>query len=175
MKKLHVILTLVAVLLFSAGACSNDGCLDNKSSLPKASFYSSATGKNITLSRMMISGVGAPGDSVLVGPDQSVSELYLPMRSTQSSTSWCFSYKSEGLDFEELNDTVTFDYETQPYFVSDECGAIFRYLITRSSNTTHLIDSVVVVDSLITNVDMVRIKIFFRTAEEPENPEEPQE
>ena len=171
MKKFPVILLLVSLL---AGflSCSNDGCLDNKSALPKAALYSSTTGQPITLNNISISGVGAPGDSVLVPVGEAVSEVYLPMRSTESSTSWSFGYTGEGLEDMDLTDVVTFDYESQPYFASDECGAIYRYLITRCDWTEHLIDSVVITDSLITNVDMVRIKIYFRTAEEPEESEE---
>lgn len=56
---------LAAILGLAAAACNTDGCLDNQSSLPKAGLFSSATGNAITLSNIEISGVGAPGDSVL--------------------------------------------------------------------------------------------------------------
>ncbi len=168
MKKLLVIVCLVGALLAVLGSCSNDGCLDNKNSLPKAEFLSSATKNAITLNMLKIHGIGAPGDSLLVDSGEAVSTIYLPMRSTANTTAWCFAYKAEGLDHPSLNDTVAFGYESQPYFASDECGAIFRYLITECRTTTHLIDSVIVIDSLITNVDRVRIQIYFRTADEPE-------
>ncbi len=55
---------------------------------------------------------------------------------------------------------------------------MYRYYITEMTHTTHLIDSVAITDSLVTNLDVERIKIFFRTAnpdeeEEEETEEEP--
>lgn len=150
--------------------CNTSGCLDNQSALPKAALYSSATGSAISLNNLEISGVDAPGDSVLVEAGTAVSEIYLPMRATKQSTSWRFSYSQEGL--EGLDDVVTFDYDSEPYFASAECGAMYYYHIKRCTTTYNLIDSVVVADSLITNVDMVRIKIYFRTTEAPDTPDE---
>ncbi|MDE5682845.1 MAG: hypothetical protein K2I39_01370 [Muribaculaceae bacterium] len=149
-------------------SCNTAGCLDNQSAIPLAGFRSSATGDDISVQGIRISGVGAPADSAIASG--SVSQVYLPMRSTAESTAWCFHYTQEGLDDPALNDTVTFGYESIPYFASEECGAMYRYMIQSVSTTTHIIDSVVVADSLITNVEATRIYIYFRTAEteEPE-------
>lgn len=123
-------------------------------------------------------GVGAPNDSVLVG-EGTISQVYLPMRSTASSTAWCFSYTQPGLDDPDFNDTVTFTYSSEPYFASEECGAMYIYNIKSVKYTTHLMDSVVLADSLITNTDIERIKIYFRTVtndeeeDSGENPETP--
>lgn len=72
---------------------------------------------------------------------------------------------SLGLDNPDLIDTVEFEYESIPYFASEECGASYRYRVTKVSHTTHLIDSVRMADSLITNIDRVAILIYFRTQE----------
>lgn len=88
------------------------------------------------------------------------------MRASKSNTTWCLHYAQEGLDSDEFNDTISFDYESTPYFASEECGAMYTYRITKASTTTHLIDSLVILDSLITNVDLPRIAIYFRTATE---------
>ena len=52
---------------------------------------------------------------------------------------------------------------------------MYNYRITRCTTTYNLIDSVVVADSLITNTDRLRIKIYFRTAQAPETPDTPDE
>ena len=161
-----------AAAVLAAAACNTTGCLDNQSALPLAGLFSSATGKPITLNNIEIRGVGAPGDSLLVAKGTSVSEIYLPMRPTMQQTAWRIIYAQEGL--EGIEDVVTFDYDSEPYFASEECGAMYNYRITRCSTTYNLIDSVVVADSLITNVDRLRIKIYFHTSEEPEDPEEPE-
>lgn len=160
MKRL---LPILAAGLLAVG-CNTSGCLDNQSSIPLAGFYSSATGQQISVSNIQIKGVGAPNDSILAAAGSSMKEVYLPMRSTQNTTAWCFSYTQEGLDSPEYNDTVTFYYDSEPYFASEECGAMYRYRIRRCTTTTHVLDSIGITDSLITNVDVQRIRIYVRTA-----------
>jgi hypothetical protein len=43
---------------------------------------------------------------------------------------------------------------------------MYRYNIKEVSYTTHLIDSIAVLDSLITNVDDTQLRIYFRTSDE---------
>ena len=62
MKRL---LPIAAAVLLLAG-CNTTGCLDNQSSIPLAGFYSSATGQQISISTLEITGVGVPNDSILV-------------------------------------------------------------------------------------------------------------
>lgn len=158
---------LCGALLGWAG-CSNGGCLENRSAIPRAAFFDASTGKGMTLDSLAIGGIGAPGDSLLVSPGTEVGEVYLPMRSKDTKTSWCIAYKYEYLDFEEMNDTLTFAYESIPYFASEECGAAYRYRITSATCTRHIIDSIAVTDSLVTNVDKVYVNIYFRTTGEGE-------
>lgn len=167
--------------LFTAAAltgCNSGGCLDNQSALPLAEVLDSTTGAALTMRGVEIWGVGSPGDSLLLGADEALSKVYLPMRSTAESVSWCFHYASP-FDSPAMNDTVTFAYSSEPFFASDECGAFFQYRINTCRYTTHLMDSVVVADSLITNVELTRIKIYYNpeklnpeTPGEPENPDD---
>ncbi len=159
----------VAVIIGAVWSCNTAGCTDNQNSLPLAGFYSSASGSGITVSNLDISGVGAPGDSVLYGSSQSRSEVYLPFRSDAESTSYVFTYHPN--DSVSVSDQISFSYTSQPYFASEDCGALFHYRITSMSHTSNFIDSVVITDSLITNVNQQRIKIYFRT-EEQQEPEE---
>lgn len=166
----------IAALASLASACNTNGCLDNQSALPLAGMYSAATGNPISINNIEISGIGAPGDSVLLDKGTSVSEIYLPMRTTQQQTSWRIRYFQESL--EGIEDTLTFDYESEPYFVSEECGAMYFYRIKNYTYTNNVIDSVAVTDSLITNVERIRIEIYFRTStpdtptETPDTPDE---
>lgn len=168
-------ISLIAATLTAAAAmlaaCSNVGCTENRSSLPLAGFYSSVTHDAITPDSIEIGGLGAPGDSLLVDVKSRVSQVYLPFRSTAETTVFYIRYKAKALDYPELVDTLRFGYESQPYFDSEDCGAMYHYRIGSMSHTTHLIDSVAVTDSLITNIDRETIQIYFRTAE-PSEPEE---
>ena len=157
------------LLVFAAAACNTSGCYDNRNSIPLAGLYSYETLQKITLNTLMIYGIGAPGDSVLVNSGTGVSEIYLPMRSTADNVSWVFHYTQADISGLDLNDTISFDYTSHPYFASEECGASYRYRITGCRWTKHLIDSLAITDSLITNVDIVRIQIFMRTSQ-PSDP-----
>ena len=90
----------------------------------------------------------------------------MPFRADFPSVSWVFSIKMARLDYPELYDTVTFDYNTITYFASADCGAMYIYKVTDVRYTTNLIDSVAITDSLFTNVDREQIKIFYRTDDE---------
>lgn len=138
-----------------------------------AAFYSSTTNAPVILDSMEIWGVGAPNDSMLLTTGAHAMSLYLPFRFQKPSTSFCFhyAYAQQGLDIPELNDTVIFHYNSTPYFASEECGAYYIYTIHHVDYTCHLIDTVAVLDSVITNVDRERIRIFFRTTEDGDGEE----
>lgn len=170
-KAVHIILISVASALFCT-SCSTDGCLDNQNSLPLAGFYSSVTGQPIAIDSIDIGGVGAPHDSLLHATGVTISEIYLPFRSTSPTTSFYFHYTQKQLDAPEFNDTIFFRYNSEPYFASEECGAMYRFSIKEVRYTTHIIDSVAITDSVITNADAQRIMIFMRTRE-ADQPDEP--
>lgn len=151
--------------MVSAASCGSGGCLENGSTLPLAGLYSSYSGSAITLDSLEVRGIGAPNDSLLVDPSSRVNSIYMPFRADYESVSWVFSIKMRDYDYPELYDTLTFSYQTIPYFASADCGAMYIYRVTSYSVTHHLIDSVVVTDSLFTNVDREQIKIYYRTSE----------
>ena len=64
-KSPAVTIALLATCLLMATSCG-EGCLDNKNSLPKAGFYSAATGEAVAVNNLTVSGIGAPGDSTLL-------------------------------------------------------------------------------------------------------------
>lgn len=158
-----------AVAATAVTGCNTTGCTDNQNSLPLAGFYSMSTKTAITVDSIGIGGVGR--DSLFYGPDSRLSQAYLPFRSQYDETAYYIRYMSKALDYPELIDTLRFHYTSQPYFASEECGAMYRYTITRLDYTRHLIDSVGIVDSLITNAELERIHIYFRT-EDPDQPGE---
>lgn len=167
MRQKFLSLSAIAVcsLIYIGGAissCNTTGCTENRNAVPLAEFFNSATDDVISLDSIEITGVGQPNDSVLSGPGKVISQVYLPMRPTHDNVAWCFAYKWKALDFEELNDTITFGYTSLPFFASVDCGAYYKYRITEMTYTDHLIDRVEVIDSLVTNVDKVYVNIYFR-------------
>lgn len=162
MGKILAFISLAIAICIVAG-CNTSGCIENQNSVPLAGFYSSGTGKEIGLTGVEVGGVDAPNDSLLHNGVGGISEVYLPLRSTRNNTAFYFHYNQEGIDSTIYNDTIRLEYTSKPMFVSEECGAMYYYHITKLTHTSHLIDSVVLTDSLITNIDVRRINIYFRT------------
>lgn len=174
MGRLTSIIAAICLLAALSG-CNTSGCLENRSSVPLVGFYDSATEKSISLDSLEIYGADAPGDSILSAPGTPISQIYLPMRATKDNVMWFIAYKWKNLDNLDLVDRIDLDYMASPYFASEECGVIYRYRITRCQYTRNLIDSIAITDSLITNIDTERIKIFFRTSADDEPEDQPQE
>lgn len=160
-RRLIYLIPVVAILC----GCSTGACYDNQNSLPKAGFYSAATGDAVSVTGLAVGGLGAPNDSLLCAASETVTEVYLPFRPEESTTR--FTFKSGA-----FADVVTFTYETIPYFASADCGAVWRFRIRSVSWSGALIDSVAVVDSVITNVDSQQLKIFLNASGEEDEEEE---
>ncbi|MDE6145771.1 MAG: hypothetical protein K2F96_05790 [Muribaculaceae bacterium] len=158
------LLFLIPLVALLAG-CSTGACYDNQNSLPKAGFYSAATGDAVSVSGLSVGGFDAPNDSLLCAASETVTEVYLPFNPDETSTSFLFK---SGV----IADVVTFAYDTTPYFASAECGAVWRFRIRSVSWDGALVDSIAVVDSLITNVDAQQLKIFLNGSGEEADDDE---
>lgn len=176
LSSLRVVAAIIASASLAAG-CNSTGCTDNQNSVPLAGFYSYATFESVGLDSVEIGGVGAPADSLLLRPNEfgtGFYQTYLPFRAGKERTQFFIRYMQKSLNRPELFDTLTFSYVSTPYFASEECGAMYTYRITSISHTCHLIDSVGISDSLITNVERESIEIYFRvSAETPDSGDNP--
>lgn len=158
-------ITFALALIAICWSCNSNGCNDNRSSIPLAGFYSS-DGKEISLNILEIGGIGAPNDSLILTAGTNVSQVYLPLRSKWDVVKYYIAYRSDGLNYPQLNDTITFRYNSIPFFASEECGAMMIYHVTSIDYTTHLLDSVAMVpaDSVITNANVENLRIYFKTS-----------
>lgn len=156
------LMSLIYVLHAILTSCSNSGCTENRNAVPLVAFYNASTDKTLTLDSLSITGVDQPDDSVITKLGLPIDQVYLPMRPTHESVKWCIAYKWRRLDYPELNDTISFDYTSLPFFASEACGVYYRYHITEMNYTDHLIERVEIEDSLITNIDKVYVNIYFR-------------
>lgn len=168
--KLILLVAAIVTLIPGLTSCNTAGCTDNQNSLPLAGYYSMSTKKAISLSQVGVMGVGAPGDSLLYLPSQTLSQIYLPFRSTSSITSYRLIYNFTVTEDNPVAayDEITFNYDSEPWFASEECGAMYRYRIKSYTYTRVLIDSLAIIDSLITNLDREQIRIYFRDNSEEE-------
>lgn len=140
-------------------ACGDNTCYENGSSLPLAKLYLGRTQQ--TISGLTIMGIGAPGDSLLED-SSSLSEVYLPLRASVSTTSYKISRWVSNQSFRSwVSDTLTFDYKPIEYFHSIECGTMFNFDINGVVCTLHGIDSVVMLTTTITNSPTPALRIYF--------------
>lgn len=142
---------LGAVLL---GSCSNKDCTDLQNTLPYAAFLTSATPHQaVTLDSLQIQAVGNTTPLPLTA---AVKETYLPFRLDAHATTFVLRYHTGEPD------TLTFDYDPEPFFTSHECGVVYYYHINKVLTTTHRIDSVTVPGGVITNQPGNNIFIYLR-------------
>lgn len=168
-RKLAGPLVFLGLTIGFTGGCSTSECYDNQNSLPLAGFYSSEeVPASIALESISIYGVGAPGDSVLQDSVRNISEVYLPFRIDQNSTTYQIFYLSGWPGLYGIFDEITFNYEIIPMFVSSACGTVYYYKMTSIDHTDNFIDSVVCPTGEITNANIENLKIYFKTQEESE-------
>ncbi|MEG0700760.1 MAG: DUF6452 family protein [Muribaculaceae bacterium] len=148
-------------------SCNTNGCLDNQSSIPLAGFYAMDTKKAITIDSISVYGIGVPNDSMILRNAKGIKQVYLPFRLNANVTEYVIHYDQKTLADIRNNDTLTFKYKSIPYFVSNECGAMYQYEIEDFAYTRHLIDSLGLVSKKITNVNVESMKIYMRTKTKP--------
>lgn len=151
-------LTAAGVLI----SCSSDDCTGNKNALPLAAFMNSdSTPKPISISALTVYGLDNPFDSLLVD-NTSASQVSLPFRIHNDSSSFVFRYSFPDLFSQDIADTITFHYTVRPMFVSSACGATFFFDNVTATHTSEFIDSVRIPAGKITNANSQNIFIYFR-------------
>ena len=158
---LHIaaIAVVLTPLVLGIAACGDNSCYENGSSLPLATFY--LGDKQQTVTGLTIKGIGVPGDS-LIADSSALSEAYLPLRASATSTAFDVSrWVNDGIEWICIHDTLTIDYQPVEYFHSIECGAMYNFDISHLRHTTHGIDSVILLNNLITNAATPSIRIYF--------------
>lgn len=161
-RHISLVVAIAAVLGF-LGGCVADECLDNQNTLPLAGFYNSSNPKkDYTVRSIEVFGLGAPGDSVLLRPGSSAKQVQLPFRISEPTTTYVFSYGTSDYPAPDANDTITFRYKAEPFFVSSACGVSYRFHIEAIDYTTHAIDSVRCPGGVITNEARTNINIYFK-------------
>lgn len=155
----------VAAVFFLLPSCGENGCYENRSSIPQAAFYAyNMPDRAIAIDSIEVYGVGHKTDSLLVEAASGTSSLYLPFRSDADTTRYVIHYASQALDDIANNDTLTFAYSRFPYFISGDCGVVFNYTITSFGYTRHLLDSAALVNPEVTNQEAETIQLFYYVA-----------
>lgn len=152
-------LTVILPLLVVTAACS-DTCTENKNALPLAGFYRSGDNEQVSVDSLLITGIGAPGDSALSEASTAKSQIYLPFRIDGDTTRYIFT---DARPSRMVDDTVTFIYSRIPRFVNVECGVSYIFDIRDIRFTGTLIDSITCPNGFIDNTNAENLKIYFAT------------
>ena len=152
----HIAISTLLAACILLTACGDDSCYDNGSSLPLAEFYMGTSKQTISLITVM--GIGAPGDSLLAD-GSNINELYLPLRASVTTTSFEISRPID--DDITVTDTLTIHYQPIAFFHSKECGAMYNFDISSTNYTHNGIDSVVILNTLVTNALTPSMRIYF--------------
>ncbi len=81
--------------------------------------------------------------------------LDIPLSFTSERDTFFFRYSAR------LADTVYVDHVNLPYFSSMDCGTVMHYRIASVSSTHHLIDSIRIVNSEVTNTLKENVAIYY--------------
>ncbi len=96
-----------------------------------------------------------PVMGVILNRKFGASSVELPMSYTEEEDVYYFNYSKR------FADTLWIKHLNYPYFTSMECGTVMHYRITEVRSTNHLIDSVRVVASEVTNTLKKNVKIYY--------------
>ena len=92
---------------------------------------------------------------VLLNQKPSAGKLELPLSFTAVRDTFFLRYSAR------LADTIWVGHQNLPYFSSMDCGTVMHYKLTEIASTHHLIDSIQIVNSEVTNTLKENVKIYY--------------
>ena len=103
-------------------------------------------------------------DSIIINDDQNVKNLSLPLRYNVEETTLIFSYMLHAEDTLPQHydkDTIVFRHHNTPYFLTLDCNFVVKQELTDLQYTTHVLDSIVIVNPTASNDGTENIKIYY--------------
>jgi hypothetical protein len=164
MKLFIKILFLTISVIFSACTSANDDCRETIDTQLLAKFYEIAETqkegeyaiKAITIDSISVKGYET--DSILYNNQKNVSTIKLPLKKFDTQCTF-------GILFNNVTDFITITYtNSEPYFISLECGCEILPTIETITFTHNYIDSVEIVNKeikpVLNNQNAENIKIY---------------
>lgn len=150
----RIIIFFLALLYGGFLHSCKEECTHKPGSLAGVSFHSVVDGteQQLPVDSLTIMGLGRE-DSLLYDEMNNAGSVTLPMNGSDIETAFIFK-------FDRGTDTLWFDYEVIPVFLSPECGFILNFELLGTNHTENVIDSVVIVTSEITSFDDTNIRIY---------------
>lgn len=166
MRRVSVVVVLVALLLSFLASCGVSGCYENRTSIPKVALYAyNSPTQAVAIDSITVYGIGHPTDMLLLDCAKKVSSFAIPFRSDADTTSFVIHYDAKVVDSDVYNDTLTFVYNRYPYFISADCGVTYNYQILSFTHTHNMIDSAALVVGEVTNRDEETVRLYYYVAQ----------
>lgn len=137
--KIMLIITMISPLIgVIITSCTEDvDCSLTRRSELHSKFYISEGGTG-TQASLTITAFGT--DSVILNQESNVTNFALPLQYTVDTTALVLHFEGG------YRDTIVFKHTNTPYFISMDCGYEMRQAVTDFYYTTHILNSVVLID-----------------------------
>ncbi|MCW3785534.1 DUF6452 family protein [Plebeiibacterium sediminum] len=154
MKILFQVAAIMVLVIIISCNNSDDFCLSNQQSV-QASFYSSITLNDSTVSGVTITAIGSVAEDDTIYNSEVVSESFLPLSMMNDTSRFLIQILNQ-------RDTVSFVHSKELSFISEECGFIFKFeLDTVLHSNISFIDSVSIeYPSIVYNESTENVKIY---------------
>ncbi len=164
MKKTTVVLIFLLGIVSFSSCEKDDICVDGDTPLLIVRFYDS---QDITQTKevpgLQVNGLIIGTDTLEILPNASLDSIVLPLRPTETNTSFLISQKL-GEDDPTNFDVLTFSYEVKEEFVSRACGFVANYDALEGSATSEgdasWINEIQIITPLVENSTAAHVKIF---------------
>ncbi len=158
--KLNRLITIFLFAAFLISCNSSDDCREETDVNLTINFMTrpfdsiSKTYKNaaLTIDSLTVRGLGS--DSLIYNNSKKIKSIKLPLRIGSNETAF-------ELRINNITDTLYFQHSNNnQYFISLECGCIVTHEILRASTTAHYLDSIIINNKDVNNIETTHIQIF---------------
>ena len=161
MKKIFALLFPFLMYCLLTQSCGESDCSLSTISQARFDFLDSKTNKNVALTNgVMISGIATINNSAIVDTlfNQAESYMTLPLSYTNQTT-YVMHYS------ETLRDSIWLTHKNIPFVGDIECGSMMYYKIEDLNYTTHVLDSVTLVNPEINNEEKKNFNIYYHATD----------
>jgi len=162
--KQNTYLLLIALLILGISCTSSEDCTEDRIAKMGVGFYTRALTDATklvyvtsaqSLDTLSVRGLAANGtliDSILY-KSKNIQKVYLPLNKFENSSKFVMTFRT-------AKDTIEVLHTNTDYYLSLECGCMKVHSIDTVLTTTHLIDSVKIINHKVNATNAEHIQIF---------------
>lgn len=156
LRLLFVGTSLCGVIGLVFTACEDTKCSTTGRPSPQFNFVEKSSLKKIAFDTLTVVALNAVhGDSVILNKATKVSGVTLPLSYSNNQTAMVFSYSKN------LSDTLWITHANIEHFLSVDCGITMYHQIEKVVHTSHLIDSIAIINSGVDINEKENIRVYY--------------